>query len=125
FSTVSDLLDTVSARYCNADGNNFAVMPDGISSCTRVTRSSDELSEMFFIGSWDEEGLQIDENKVRELRGLNLYSFSSCDECFARFSCSGGCHHDRFSSSPPSMPEGHCEIIRMILWEKLRKMLSN
>ncbi len=122
FSTPSGSLNNVSARYCDGDGNIFAVMPCGsISSCTRVTRQEDSLASKFFIGKIDEkEGACIFQEKVETLKSLNLYSFPGCQDCYAKFSCCGGCHHTRLING--GVPEDYCKIIRGVIWYHLEKL---
>lgn len=122
FSTPSGSLNNVSARYCDGDGNIFAVMPCGsISSCTRVTRAEDSLASKFFIGNVNgEHGIEIFQEKVKALRDLNLYSFPECQNCYAKFSCCGGCHHTRLING--GVPKDYCEIIRGVMWYHLEKL---
>lgn len=122
FSTPSGSLNNVSARYCDGDGNIFAVMPCGsISSCTRVTRQEDSLASKFFIGNVNEEdGVSIFQEKVKALKDLNLYSFPECKDCYAKFSCCGGCHHTRLING--GVPEDYCKIIRGVIWYHLEKL---
>lgn len=126
FSTISVYVDTISARYCGADGNIFAVMPDGtISSCTRMTRQTDALADIFTIGHWDADGIFIDNKKVQSLRNLHLYTYSQCNNCFARFTCSGGCHHERLSTNTSIMPQAYCTIAQSIVWHQLLGLLES
>lgn len=118
FSMPGVSLEEIDVNYCLADGNIFAVMPDGsITSCTRVTKQGDLLSEIFVIGEIDDGRVKIDQKKVDKLGQLNLNNYPECQYCFAKFSCSGGCPHERFSGSWDK--EAHCKMVRSILWYKL------
>lgn len=120
FSMPSDYLDNVSARYCNADGETMAVMPDGnVSCCTRVTNESDSLSWMFFVGKVTETGVHIDQAKVDALKTLNLYNFPECSGCFAKYTCGGGCHHTRIINGFVQ-PANYCHMMRGVLWNTLK-----
>jgi uncharacterized protein len=120
--TPSDDISRSSAGFCDADGSIFAVLPDGsISSCTRVTREEDPLSDMFFIGEVKDEGITLFLKKIEKLRELNVYSFKECEGCFAKFVCSGGCHADRFSQG---ISEEACMITKFVVWSNLLKALS-
>lgn len=124
-SIPSDYLDNVSARYCNGDGESMAVMPEGfISCCTRVTQSSDILSDLFFIGEFTSQGIEIWQDKVDNLKRYNLYNFNECDSCFVKFSCSGGCHHTRILNGGVQ-PESYCKVIKSILWNTLQEAVSS
>jgi uncharacterized protein len=121
FSMPSDYLDNASARYCNADGESFAIMPDGqISCCTRVTRSDDSLADIFFIGEVTQAGVSVNEVRLAYLKLLNLYNFSECTNCFAKFTCAGGCHHTRLISGN-RQPQNYCEIMQGVLWNTLKE----
>lgn len=121
FQTPSDCLDNASIRYCNADGETMAVMPEGIiSCCTRVTRKSDQLAELFIVGKVTENGVEISQDKVEKLKTLNLYSYSECQDCFVKYTCSGGCHHTRYLNNG-LQPSSYCKIIRVVVWDTLKK----
>ncbi|NMC08810.1 radical SAM protein [Candidatus Microgenomates bacterium] len=125
FSMPSDHLDNASARYCGADGETFAVMPDGsISCCTRVTHRDDVLGEVFFVGDITDSGIEIQQEKIRKLQSFNMYHFPECQGCFAKFTCGGGCHHTRLISGN-KQPENYCEIMRGVLWNTLRDAALN
>ena len=119
--TPSDDISRISAGFCDADGNIFAVMPDGsISSCTRVTRVDDPLAKIFFIGEVTEDTVAIDIKKVSALRQLSTYSFAECENCFARFICAGGCYADRQTEG---LLYESCYITREVIWSKLLQLV--
>ena len=117
-------LEKVRARFCRADGSNFAVMPDGgVSCCSRVTRREDALADPFYIGHVHGLGVTIDQSRVDTLRKLNVRSWEQCEGCFARFNCAGGCPHDRLLFG--SIPEEYCRIVRTVLWYQLLDAVEN
>lgn len=119
--TLSDDLGRISAGFCDADGSIFAVMPDGhVSSCTRVTRADEALAKMFFIGEVTEDGVLMDQEKISQLRQLNVYSFAECDNCFARFVCAGGCHADRLTGE---LSEESCYVTREVVWSQILRLV--
>ena len=125
FLTPSDCLDNASVRYCNADGESMAIMPEGIiSCCTRVTRSTDPLVETFIIGQVTESGVEIDQSKVEKLKTLNLHNYPECQECFVKYTCSGGCHHTRLLNDG-HQPLSYCKIVRGVVWDTLKKASLN
>jgi uncharacterized protein len=120
FITPSDYLDNVSLRYCNADGESMAVMPEGIiSCCTRVTKKSDSLVDMFVIGQVTEDGVEINQSQVEKLKKLNLLNYPECQDCFVKYTCSGGCHHTRFLNGG-HQPASYCKIMRAVVWNTLK-----
>ncbi|MCD4756403.1 radical SAM protein [bacterium] len=118
-STYSHKLIT-KTEFCAGNGEMFCVLPDGqISSCTRVTRSQDELSNRFIIGNIDSNGdFHFDHEKVSFLRGLSIQNFKQCHDCFAKWYCTGGCHHTRLSNNG-KMSEEHCLLTKAMLFNIL------
>lgn len=120
--TVSDRINRIKAGFCDADGDIFAIMPDGsISSCTRVTRVDEPLAKTFFIGKVTQDSVFIDLTKVSQLRKLNVYSFTECNNCFARFVCAGGCHTDRLARG---ITEESCYITREVIWSQIQHLIK-
>lgn len=73
---------------CGAGHEYVAISPEGdLYPCHQFVGQ-----EEFKMGSlWDEKP-ELDPNLVQSFRNAHVYSKSSCRECWARFSCSGGCH---------------------------------
>jgi len=118
-STYSPNLEPRS-RYCAADGEMFLVLPTGeVSCCSRVTRSKDDLSDIFIIGKIRGNQLDVNTQMVERLRKLHVQEFSQCADCFAKWHCAGGCHNTRLSSDSGNMSKGHCDLVRWFLWTEL------
>jgi len=118
-STYSHTIKT-KTEFCSGNGEMFCILPDGqVSSCTRVTRSQDELSDRFIIGKIDSDGdLLLDYEKIAFLRDLSIQNFEQCQDCFAKWYCTGGCHHTRLSNNG-NMSEEHCLLIKAMLFNIL------
>lgn len=73
---------------CGAGHEYVAISPEGdLYPCHQFVGQ-----EEFKMGSlWDEKPA-LDPNLVQSFRNAHVYSKASCRECWARFSCSGGCH---------------------------------
>lgn len=120
FITPSDCLNNISLRYCNADGESMAVMPEGIiSCCTRVTKKSDPLVDVFVIGQVTKDGVEINQTQVEKLKELNLLNYPECQDCFVKYTCSGGCHHTRLLNGG-HQPASYCKIMRAVVWDTLK-----
>lgn len=73
---------------CGAGHEYVAISPEGdLYPCHQFVGQ-----EEFKMGSlWDEKP-ELDNALVQSFRNAHVYSKASCRECWARFSCSGGCH---------------------------------
>lgn len=73
---------------CGAGHEYVAISPEGdLYPCHQFVGQ-----EEFKMGSlWDED-LSLDPRLIQEFRSAHIYSKASCRDCWARFSCSGGCH---------------------------------
>ncbi|MEA4903191.1 thioether cross-link-forming SCIFF peptide maturase [Desulfitobacterium sp.] len=73
---------------CGAGHEYVAISPEGdLYPCHQFVGQ-----EEFKMGSlWDEKP-GLDNALVQSFRNAHVYSKASCRECWARFSCSGGCH---------------------------------
>ena len=72
-------------RGCGAGCEYVAVTPDGdIYPCHQFVGNGDYLMGNVWDGSFDME-------LSRKFAGLNIYSRPACQDCWAKFYCSGGC----------------------------------
>jgi uncharacterized protein len=120
-------LGTPRCRFCQADGNKFFVLSDGnVSSCTRVTSAGDDIAREFIIGKVDEYShtVLLDQKQIARLRRLNVWEFTQCDDCFARWYCAGGCHHSRVSNGGRAT-EIYCTVVRSLLWESIKRSVNS
>lgn len=111
-------------EFCGGNGEIFCVLPEGkVSSCTRVTKVEDNLSEIFLIGEFDSNlELNIIPEKVSYLRNLSVKKYVQCESCYAKWYCVGGCHHTRLLNDGV-MPDSYCELTRALLFDQLIKKL--
>ncbi len=74
---------------CGAGHEYVAISPEGdLYPCHQFVGQAD-----YKMGSlYDENPHQLKGELVQAFRAANVYAKSSCRECWARFSCSGGCH---------------------------------
>jgi len=74
---------------CGAGHEYVAISPEGdLYPCHQFVGQDD-----YKMGSlYDENPHQLKAELVQSFRSANVYAKSSCRECWARFSCSGGCH---------------------------------
>ncbi|HNR53467.1 MAG TPA: radical SAM protein [Candidatus Dojkabacteria bacterium] len=123
-STYSSGLDP-KCIFCAGDGEMFCVLPDGkVSTCSRVTKGDDFLASTFIVGEINADGLNINPERVEELRHLNVMFYDQCRDCFAKWYCMGGCHNTRLLNDGV-MPENHCVLEKAFLWTNLIKAVGS
>jgi len=121
-SMVGTNISEISSYYCDAVGYNCVISPEGdISACSRVTSADDSLASVFIIGNVTESGLIVNQEKINSLANFNLYSYPECNDCFAKYVCSGGCPHDRLSFEN-KMSSTWCEIVKNLVWHEVREL---
>lgn len=74
---------------CGAGHEYVAISPEGdLYPCHQFVGQ-----EAYKLGSlYDENPLLLKPEVVEDFRLANVYTKSACQECWARFACSGGCH---------------------------------
>ena len=112
-------------EFCAGNGGMFCLTPENkISSCTRVTRTIDSLADQFIIGEIKDGQIVVDEEKIQNLKQLNINNFYQCQNCPAKWHCVGGCHHARLSNMG-QMPQEYCDLMKVILFDLLREKLES
>ena len=84
----------ISTRFCGASGRNFFITPNGeVTTCLEVCRPDHDLASTYFVGKYDfNEGRFIfDNEKINHLRQRKVQNIPNCQNCFAKFNCSGDC----------------------------------
>ena len=89
--------DQLRTVFCGSVGiPNWTVTTDGrITSCTR-----DNLPDIFSFGYYDRETntLRLDEDKLAQVRSLNIFNYKECQDCFCKYNCAGDCPDLRMSN---------------------------
>jgi len=74
---------------------------------------------------------QLKAELVKEFRSANVYAKSTCQECWARFSCSGGCHaaNVAFTQKLTEVYTLGCELqkkrLEVALYVKIKEIQQN
>jgi uncharacterized protein len=89
----SAVLSRLQVRFCTTMGRHFGLNPDGsVASCSEVHSREDEKAPLLLVGEMTDGGVvQIDTSQVDVLKQRTLANLPSCEKCFARYHCSGGC----------------------------------
>lgn len=74
---------------CGAGHEYVAISPEGdIFPCHQYVGQ-----EKYRMGSlWSENPLELNSGLVQAFRSAHIYAKPECQDCWARFNCSGGCH---------------------------------
>ncbi len=87
-------LDKIGEEFCGACGRNFFITPDGdVTTCLEVCRKEDKHAGLFYIGGFDSENKKFDFNTstIKNLKQRKVSSMPHCENCFAKYNCSGDC----------------------------------
>lgn len=104
-SALANLFSPEDCFCCSLRDQIYHFNLDGtISSCYKVTDKDNTLADRFTIGTYrvQDNQLLLHTNSGLFCR-LNTSSngiYSSCNNCFLRFICSGGCHFRNLKSNP-------------------------
>lgn len=108
---------------CGAGHEYVAISPEGdLYPCHQFVGQ-----EKFKMGSLWAPKTELDPEKVRAFRTAHIYNKPSCCECWARFSCSGGCHaaNHAFSGELNTVYELGCEFqkkrLEVALYMKIKE----
>jgi len=122
-SSYANLLDPRAVPCSVQQGNHFVVTPSGqVSMCLAIQDPRHPLAGDFIVGSYSKESdtFAVDEALQRDLvRKHSVEARTECSECFAKYSCGGGCPNERLSSGWDGVtPDDYfCRIKRAILKE--------
>lgn len=87
-------IEKIGETFCGACGSNFFVTPEGyVTTCLEACRPNEKPAEVFFIGKYNPETkkFDFDEDKRKVLSERKVSRISYCEDCFAKYNCSGDC----------------------------------
>lgn len=94
-SAFTNLLEPAIYSCPNVEGDRIVVLPDGrISRCCAVLDDTHPLADMFIIGECDTKENKIkitNPEKARYLSDYSVDAIKNCNNCFAKYICSGAC----------------------------------
>ncbi|GAB6153394.1 thioether cross-link-forming SCIFF peptide maturase [Desulfosporosinus burensis] len=113
---------------CGAGHEYVAISPEGdLYPCHQFVGQED-----YKLGSlYDENPHQLKAEVVKSFRSAHIYSKPSCRECWARFTCSGGCHaaNVSFTQSLTDVYTLGCELqkkrLEVALYVKIKESQQN
>lgn len=113
---------------CGAGHEYVAISPEGdLYPCHQFVGQ-----EAYKLGSlYDENPHQLKAELVKDFRSANVYAKSTCQECWARFACSGGCHaaNVAFSQKLTEVYTLGCELqkkrLEVAFYVKIKEIQEN
>lgn len=96
---------------------NINISVDGqVYACSRANSGKD-----FKFGTYDknENKLKFNKHKIRELRSWDVFSYSDCKHCFAKYHCAGDCYDLRINNY------NRCDTNRSILYFFIMEQLNS
>lgn len=89
--------EQIKTVFCNAiSAPGFTVTPEGeIWACTR-----ENAPDVFHYGQFhfDSKKVVIDQEKLENLKKINVFNFPECQDCFCKYHCAGDCPDNRYSN---------------------------
>ncbi|MDQ7092988.1 thioether cross-link-forming SCIFF peptide maturase [Desulfosporosinus sp. PR] len=113
---------------CGAGHEYVAISPEGdLYPCHQFVGQ-----ENYKLGSlYDQDPLYLKADVVRDFRAANIYAKPACQECWARFACSGGCHaaNATFTQKLTEVYPLGCELqkkrLEVALYVKIKEIQQN
>lgn len=121
-------LDKTIYIHCGGYGSNFVVTPDNsISTCYEVFDKENIESDCFIIGEVDNGKVNINVERVEQLRNKTLNNRTKCNQCFAEYQCGGGCISRGLSDNEfiCKSVQAKCKITKLILLHELQNVIEN
>lgn len=119
-----------SIHSCSATtGGKLIITPEGnVSRCYEVQDKRHPYSEKFIVGKYNESArtFDLDIAKAVKLCDRSAETSQKCNECFAKYICSGGCVirnlHGLHTSDISKVDDYQCTIIRGLLGDAIVRM---
>ncbi len=120
---------SLSNHFCGISQDSFSLTADGeVSACYETFIAENEWSKKFFYGKYDdaERRFQFQLPVLNELRHRTVDEMPFCRGCFAKWSCSGDCHHKALAVDGDGEFAGtdRCHIIRELTKDQILDRLA-
>jgi len=116
-----------SIHSCSAvTGGKLIITPEGnVSRCYEVQDKRHQYSDLFIVGGYNPKtkDFEYDEEKVKKLCDRNAESNKICENCFAKYICSGGCVirnlHGLHGKNIKEIDPYQCKLIKALLKDSI------
>lgn len=120
--TFDDSLRGITKRHCPG---KFALTPSGhFSVCHLVSSQKEDRFSDCTYGVIEGNNVIIDLEKYNRLYDVNLFSYTECEDCIAKWSCGGECFTRR-STYPPEYMEEVCRFNRKVMERLLKEAVKD
>jgi uncharacterized protein len=110
---------------CPVGRDALIVSPDGsIDACYLLERDWLDKGINMRFGKIDEGVFCFSEAALDQIRQLNVFNRTLCQDCFCKYSCAGGCHVNHTTNAAPGTFDDLCIYTRLITISKLLKKLG-
>ena len=114
-------VDVTVDRYCAGE---MALCADGsLSICPCISSPYEPNYQYYLYGKVDSVGVHINREKLKGLLAINVHINEWCKECFAKWTCGGGCMNKNLLNSN-SQDIDYCLFTRQFLQYVLTKRLD-
>lgn len=123
-------LEKIGRKFCGAAGSNFFITPDGnVTTCLEVSRPEDDMNALFIIGKYDQNKgeFEFNQDKMNNLKKRVVGNMQGCEDCFAKYNCSGDCLSKSYSLSGnlyKTNNNSRCKINRALLLDEIHQKLK-
>lgn len=113
--------------FCgHACGRGMVATHDGfLTTCSEVVDVKDPAAHMFLYGCWDQEkqSYKINEHQFSRILKRHIKNIPQCSECFARYSCGGGCAIKAFrrTSNILEVEPENCDFIKTLVPKLIKR----
>lgn len=111
--------DNLSQMFCGTSNAGMTLLADGtITACSRVTHPEDPYIDKYVFGKYNKKigAFEFYPEKITNLRTNTIVTaYEECNDCFARWHCSGICPANRDRGSAPYL----CEISQRLTMDGL------
>ena len=118
---------SVSRHFCGITQDSFSLTPSGtVSACYEAFSEDNPFADVFHYGRPDGDGFAFDLPVLDRLRAETVDHKPWCDGCFAKWNCSGDCHHKSLAATGGGPFEGseRCHITRELVKDQLLSQIA-
>jgi uncharacterized protein len=122
-----------SIHSCSAvTGGKLIITPEEyVSRCYEVQDKRHPYSDMFIVGKYDPsvDDFEFDNEKIKTLCNRSSETSKICEDCFAKYICSGGCVirnlHGLHSKNIEEIDPYQCKLIKALLKDAILRIYKN
>lgn len=122
-----------SIHSCSAvTGGKLIITPEGnVSRCYEVQDKKHPYSDMFIVGKYNPlvDDFEFDDEKIKTLCNRSSETSKICENCFAKYICSGGCVirnlHGLHGRDIEEIDPYQCKLIKALLKDAILRIYKN